>query len=165
MVPHFLNYYPISKKYVIFFHPHPCPPHHPYPHFISISSIPPISLTYIHIRVQQMAFVTYVYMPNFTNIQMILDMHMLTCMLTFSQRISKFSNFFWFLLCYLFKNLLLYIWPLIYLFVLGRDSFFTVYIWFKETLFFNSSYKLLNKHFSLPQSTCQIRVPVRNKLK
>ena len=107
----------------------------------------------------------HIYMPNFIAIQMILDMHMLTCMLTFSQRISKFSDFFWFLLCYLFKNLLLYIWPLIYLFVLGRDSFFTVYIWFKETLFFNSSYKLLNKHFSLPQSTCQIRVPVRNKLK
>ena len=30
----------------------------------------------------------------------------------------------------------------LYLFVLGRDRFFTVYICFKETLFFNFSYKL-----------------------
>ena len=29
------------------------------------------------------------------------------------------------------------------LFVLGGDTFFTVYICFKETLFFNFSYKLL----------------------
>ena len=50
-----------------------------------------------------------------------------------------------------FKNLLLYISSLIYLFVLGRDSFCTVYIYFKETIFFNFSYKLFNKHFSLPR--------------
>ena len=30
------------------------------------------------------------------------------------------------------------------LFVLGGDTFFTVYICFKETLFFNFSYKLFN---------------------
>ena len=29
------------------------------------------------------------------------------------------------------------------LFVLGRDRFFTVYVCFKQTLFFNFSYKLL----------------------
>ena len=58
----------------------------------------------------------------------------------------------------LFKDLLLYIWPLIYLFVLGRDTFFTVYICFKENLFFNFLYKLFNKYFSLPQSTYQFRV-------
>ena len=61
----------------------------------------------------------------------------------------------------LLKNLLLYIWALMYLFVLGRERFFTVYICFKETLFFNFSHKLFNKYFSLPQSTCQFRVSVR----
>ena len=59
------------------------------------------------------------------------------------------------------KNLLLCIWPLIYLFVLGRDIFFTVYICFKETLFFYISYKLFNKYFSLPQSSRQSRVSKR----
>ena len=51
--------------------------------------------------------------------------------------------------CILFKNVQLYIWPLIYIFVLGRGRFFTVYIYFKETFFFNFSYKLFNKYFSL----------------
>ena len=43
------------------------------------------------------------------------------------------------------------------LFVFGRDRFI-VYICFKETFFFNFSYKQFNKYFSLPQSTCQFRV-------
>ena len=68
---------------------------------------------------------------------------------------KKFSKFFRF-----FKNLLLYISPLIYLFVLGRDRFFTVYICFIETPFFNFSYKIFNRYFSLPLSTCQFRVSV-----
>ena len=41
-----------------------------------------------------------------------------------------------------------------------EDSFFTAYICFKETLFFSVSYKLFNKYFSVPQSTCQFRVSV-----
>ena len=49
-----------------------------------------------------------------------------------------------------FKNLLQKIWPFIYFFVLGRDRFFTVYICFKEALFFSS-----------PQTNCQFRVSVR----
>ena len=53
--------------------------------------------------------------------------------------------------CYIFD---------LYLFALGRGRFCTVYICFKET-FFNFSYKILNKYFSLPQSTCQFRVSVR----
>ena len=48
----------------------------------------------------------------------------------------------------------------LYLFVLGRDRFFTVIIYFKETLFSDFSYKLFNKYFSLLQSTCQFRVSV-----
>ena len=59
----------------------------------------------------------------------------------------------------LFKNLILYI--IIYLFVLGSDRFFTVYVCFKETLFSNFSYKLFNKYFSLLQSIWQFRVLVR----
>ena len=48
----------------------------------------------------------------------------------------------------------------LYLFVFGRDRFFTVSIFFKETLFSDFSYKLFNKYFSLLQSTCQFRVSV-----
>ena len=44
----------------------------------------------------------------------------------------------------LFKNSLLYLWSLIYLFVLGRDRIFTVCIYFEEALFFNFSSKLIN---------------------
>ena len=77
----------------------------------------------------------------------------------FSKSFQDFSGSSMFLL---FKNLLLYIWPLIYLFVIERDTFFTVYIYFKETLFFNFSYKLFNKNFLLPQRICQFRVAVKN---
>ena len=48
----------------------------------------------------------------------------------------------------------------LYLFGLGRDRFFTVNIYFKETLCSDFSYKLLKKYFSLLQSTCQFRVSV-----
>ena len=42
-------------------------------------------------------------------------------------------------------------------FALVRDRFFTVYIYFKKTLFCNFSYKLFNKYFSLPH-----RAPAAN---
>ena len=48
----------------------------------------------------------------------------------------------------------------LYLFVLGRDRFFSVNIYFKEALFSGFSYKPFNKYFSLLQSTCQFRVSV-----
>ena len=65
----------------------------------------------------------------------------------------KFSGSYNFIL---FKNLLLYIWPVIYWFALGRDRFFTVYSFLKTPYF---SCKLFNKYFSLAQSTCrQFRV-------
>ena len=79
----------------------------------------------------------------------------------FSIILQSFQNFSVSYNFILFKNLLLYIWPLIYLSVLGRDIFFTVYICFKETLLFSFSYKLFNKYFSLPQSTCEFRLSVR----
>ena len=56
---------------------------------------------------------------TFISVHMILDMLTLTRTLTFSIWFLKFSKFFWF---WFFKNLMLYIWPLIYLFVLGRDG-------------------------------------------
>ena len=39
-----------------------------------------------------------------------------------------------------------------YLFGLGRNRFSTVYICFKETLFFNFSYKPFNEYFSLARA-------------
>ena len=71
---------------------------------------------------------------------MILDMHMFRHKLIFSLRFFEvFTIFLVFMILYC---LLLYIWPLIYLFVLGWDRFLTVYICLWETLFFNFSYIL-----------------------
>ena len=75
----------------------------------------------------------------------------------FAKEFLKFSNFYGSSNVIPFENLLQYIWPLIYHLYLKEP----IHNWFKKTLFFNFSYKLLNKHFSLPQSTCQIRMSVR----
>ena len=83
-----------------------------------------------------MAFVVYVRTPNFIDICTISDFFPMIFFF-------KFCGSFNFIL---FKHLLLYIRPLIYLFDLGRDRFFTVCICFKETCF---SY---NQYFSLPQT-------------
>ena len=90
-------------------------------------------------RVRQLVYTAYVCTPTFIGIRMILDMCTLTrTFIIFPYDFLKFyfSGSYNFIL---FKNLLLYIWPLIYLFVLVRDWFFTVYIHVKETLFFNFS--------------------------
>ena len=88
-------------------------------------------------RVPQFAYVVYVRMRTIIGVCMILYMRTLTRTVIFSSWFFKvFKNFLVLIILYCFKNLLLYIWPLIYLFVLGRDRFFTVYICFKETLFF-----------------------------
>ena len=73
-------------------------------------------------KAQQLMYVAYIRMPTFIAICMILDMHTLTRTLIF--KVFKIFLFllFWFWFC---KNLMLYIWPLIYLFLLGRDIFFT----------------------------------------
>ena len=121
-----------------------------------VSQHPQQIYTYLQSNIQQLVYLAYVHTPG---VCMILDMHALTCTLIFFPMIFlKFSKFFWF---WFFKNLMLYICPLIYLFVLERDRFFTLYICFQGTLFFNFSYKLFNKYFSLPQSTQQFRVSVR----
>ena len=86
-------------------------------------------------RVRQLAYVAWVRRPTFIGVNMILDMRPLTRALIFSLwffiHFSDSCNFI------LFKNLLLYIWPFIYLFVHGRDRFFTAYNCFKETLYFS----------------------------
>ena len=61
----------------------------------------------------------------------------------FPYAFKKFQNFSGSSNFILFKNLLLYIWPL-FMFFLARGRFFTVYICFKETIFFNFLYKLFN---------------------
>ena len=43
----------------------------------------------------------------------------------------------------LFQDLLLHMWPLSDLFVLGKDRFLTVYIFFKEALFFIQTVSLV----------------------
>ena len=84
---------------------------------------------------------------------MILGMRTLTSTFIFPYDFLKFSGSYNFIL---FKNLLLYISPVIYWFALGRDRFFTVYRFLKTPYF---SCKLFNKYFSLAQSTCrQFRV-------
>ena len=86
------------------------------------------------IMVQHLAYVVYTCMSNFIGFHMIYN--------TFSVWFFKLFKFFLVLLIlYCLKTYLIYIWPLIYLFVLGRDRLFTAYICFKETLFFNFSYK------------------------
>ena len=101
---------------------------------------------------------------TFIDLRMILDlrtfrhMHMF-CLWLFKnfQKLSGSCKFV------LLQILLLCIWPLTYLFLLGRDRFFTPYICF--TLFFNFSYKLFKNYFSIPQSTFQFKVSVRKQAK
>ena len=112
------------------------------------------------IRVWQLPYIAYIPTPTFTGIHMILDMHTLPCMLILPYDFFKFFKICMVLIilyclktyCYKFD---------LYFFGLGRGRFFTVYICFKETLFFNFSYKLFNKYFSLPQSTSQFGVSFR----
>ena len=80
----------------------------------------------------------------------------------FPMILQSFQNFSGSYNSILFKNLLLYIVPLIYLFVLGRDTVRD--ICFKETSSFNFSYKLFNNYFSLPQSTLANLEPFRVSL-
>ena len=73
----------------------------------------------------------------------------------FSFDFLKFSKFFLiFIVLYCLKNFLLYIWPLIYLFVNKIDRFFIVYSCFKEILFFNFSYKLFKGYLCYKTILC-----------
>ena len=63
-------------------------------------------------RVSQLAYLAFACTPNFIGVRMNLDMCPLTLMLIFSLWLFKvFKKFF--LVLVLFKNLLVYIWPLI----------------------------------------------------
>ena len=93
-------------------------------------------------RVRQLAYVAYVRTPTFNDVRMILDMGTLKLTLIFSLWLFKVFKIFLNLIILQFKNLMLYIGPLTFLLVLGRDRFFTVYIYFKETYFpiFHTNY-------------------------
>ena len=102
-------------------------------------------------------------MPIFIGVHMILDMRSLTRMLIFS---------LWFFIVFKLSLILTISYSLktwchtfdLYLFVLGIDRFFTMYICFKESLFFIFLYKLFNKYLSLPQTTCQFKMSVRKQV-
>ena len=120
-------------------------------------------------RVRQLSYIVCIYIPTFIGVHMILDMCTLTYTLIFSPWFFKAFKIFLVLIilygvkayCYRFD----FIWLWIYLFVLGRERFFTVYICFKESIFSNSLYKWIAKYFSLLQSTCQFRISIKNELK
>ena len=84
-------------------------------------------------------------------IHMILDMRTLTSTLIFSLWLFKvFKTFLILLSLYCFICLSLE----------ETDSLLFTFV-LKKPYFFNFSYKLFNKYFSLPQTTCQFRVSVR----
>ena len=111
------------------------------------------------LRVQQLAYVVYISTPTFIGVRMILDMRTLIRTLIFPYDFFKFFKICLVLIILYCLKTYWYKFDL-YFFVLGRDGFFTVFICFKETLFFNFSYKLLNKYFSLLQSTSEFGVSV-----
>ena len=140
------------------------------------------------LRVWQLVYVAYVRAPTFIGVPMILDIGTLTSRLTFSIWYFKVLEMFLVLIFYtvlkgaaiylLFIFIyFIYIYSIItsihmyalylyfyhYLFGIWRNKFFAVYTSFK--LFFNFSYKLFSKYFSLPQNTCLFRVSVRNQAK
>ena len=77
-------------------------------------------------RVWQLVYVTYVFTPTYIGVRMILDMRTLTGTLIFFLWFYEVFKIFLVLIILYCENLLLYIWPLVYLFVLGRDKFLTV---------------------------------------
>ena len=85
---------------------------------------------------------TYVRTPNWISVRMNWDMGMLTRTLLFSLSFLNCSKFFFRFLWYYTVEKLTATCMAFNLFVLGRARSFTVYICFKEALFFNFSYKL-----------------------
>ena len=101
------------------------------------------------ISVQQLAYVTYICVPTFIGVRMVLDMRTLTLTLIYFlwfYRVFKIVLIFIILYC---LKTYCYIFDL-YLFVLGRDTFFIVHICFKETLFFNFSFFWMGQYDPQP---------------
>ena len=91
----------------------------------------------------QLAYIRYVCMLTSIGIPIILDMHLFTCMLSFSKGFFKvFKIFLVLIISYCLKLIAIYL--NFNQFVLGRDRFFAISICFIETLFFNFLYNLLN---------------------
>ena len=114
----------------------------------------------LFIRVEQLAYVAYTHITTFIGVSMISDISTLTQTLIFSLWFFKVFKIFLVLIIYMYcLKIYCFIFDLSFIFfVLERDRFFTVYISTKETLSFNVSYKLFNKYFSLPQSSCQFKL-------
>ena len=72
-------------------------------------------MPFLLLRVQQLAYITYICTTTFIGVCMILEMHTWTCTLIFSLWFFKVLRIFLVLLFWfwLFKNLMLDIWPLI----------------------------------------------------
>ena len=109
-------------------------------------------------RVRQLVYVAYVRTPSFIGVPMILDMRTLTSTLILSLWCFNVLKIFlvliilYYLKTYLTFNLFVCPWK--------RQILYCLHL-FQKTLFFNFSYKLLNKYFSLPQSPFQFRASVR----
>ena len=101
------------------------------------------------ISVQQLAYVTYICVPTFIGVRMVLDMRTLTLTLIYFLWFFRvFKIVLIFIILYCLKTYC-YIFDL-YLFVLGRDTFFIVHICFKETLFFNFSFFWMGQYDPQP---------------
>ena len=98
----------------------------------------------------KLAYVGYVRAPIFIDLCINLDMGALTRRLIFFPMIflsfQKLSGSYNFIPV---EPLLLYVWPLSYLFLLGRERFFTVYICFKKPFFsiFHTNYWINISHY------------------
>ena len=99
----------------------------------------------------KLPYVGYVRASTFIGLCIILDMRALTRRLIFFPMIflnfQKFSGSYNFILV---EPLLLYTWPLVYLFVLEKKNSLLFIFALKKPFFVNFSYKILNKYLSLP---------------
>ena len=101
---------------------------------------------------------------TFIGIHMNLDMLTLTCTLIFSGWFFKYRNIFLVLIILYCSKTYCNIVDFWFSCLSLEERFFTVYIYFKETLFFNFSYKLFNKYFSLSHRTLAANLECRKKI-
>ena len=116
------------------------------------------------IRVRQLAYVAYAPLISLAYAWLWTHIRWHACPF-FSYdcwKLSYFSGSYNFIL---FKNPLLHIWPLIYLFVVGRDIFFTAYIYFKEISFFSFHLNYLINISPYHKALAHLECPEENKLK
>ena len=110
------------------------------------------------VRVWQLMYVTYLHMPTFIGILMLLDMRTFMHTIIFTSWFKVFKIFLVLIILYCLKNLLPYIWPSIY-FVLGTDIFFIFTFVLKKPYFptFHKNYSIdISPYFiALANLECQ----------